>query len=264
MGSARLLLGLLVLALVSIDVAVGLTVRSGGQAVLGWPTAPVVALYCLAFAQTGLAAIWLGLGSAPLPWRFLTLVVITVAWSLMMGNRDEATSWNLALLAQSLGIVGVLALVRFDGWRFDFPAGGEPAGSDRLRQPPLQFSIGYLLSWTTSVALILGMAQYSFAYDDFPRKFRVWWDIGWLAVGQTAMVLGVLWALFGFHGPWVRVGLLAAGTIVCLGILELVSPGPAAANVALCLLQLGGLLVALAVVRLAGFRFRKTEALQRC
>ncbi|NUQ65875.1 MAG: hypothetical protein HUU20_25720 [Pirellulales bacterium] len=259
MKSRRFLLVLLVLSVASIDAAAW-TAAWSGRPSGDWPAGAVVFLYSLAFSQTGAAAVWLALGRTSLPWRLLAIVAVSVAWSfLMTTGRGGITAWNVALLAQSLGILAALSFLRAGEWRFELAAGG--ATPDVRAQAPLQFSIGYLLSWTTSVAVMLGILQYTFGNDALPVDTRVWRDIGWLTVGQTALTAAALWAVFGFHRAGVRLVLLAAGTAVCLISLGLVSPGPGWANVALCLLQLAWLLGALAVVRVAGYRLESAGRL---
>ncbi|NLY02529.1 MAG: hypothetical protein GXY83_41145 [Rhodopirellula sp.] len=259
MGGTRLLLTLLVLALVSISLVVAVVVRRDGA---DWPAPAIIALYALSFGQTGLAAIWMAFGKAPLPWRLLALVLVTVGWSLML-PREQVTTWNVALLSESLGIVALLSLLRLEGWRLILSGSCRSIETTDSSRQSLQFSISYLLAWTTSAAMILGILQYTFAYDALPTAFRVWRDIGWLAAGQTALAVAAIGAALGFHRAWARLAMLTMGSIACLASFGIVSPGPPSANLVLCCLELLGLLAVMAVVRVAGYRLWRTRLAEK-
>jgi hypothetical protein len=264
MAPARLLIVLLLLALGSIDLAVW---SSAGR-VDGRLQTSTLLLLSLVFSQTSLAAIWCGLGTAPLPWRLLGASVVAAVWSLILGDREgpggtTETAWLILLAAQTAVILAVLLPLRARRWRFVFSTGFDAPAQPACLGNRHQFSLGYLLSWITAVAVILGVLQYSVRYEALADIAYLWVEVSWLAFVHSAMATAGVFLLFGRRRPWARVALLPFATMVALAALNELTDGRAAVSVALCLLQLAWLLAGLAVVRVAGYRLERSPVAAR-
>lgn len=251
MKTARLLIVLLLLAWVSIDLAVWSAAARRGA----WPEPAMVLLLSLAFGQSGLVALWGGLGRTPLSWRLAGILVVVAAWSysLALAGAGGAAEHLALLLVQTLVVLAIVPILRADGRRF-----GEAVQEEmpRSRPPggPIQFSLGDLLSWMTSTAIILGLLRATLCPEVFQHGAEFWCPIAWIAASHGAMPVAALEMIFGSRPWWARAALLAVSTLLCLLALQQTTEGPGLANVLVCFLQMLWLLAGLAVVRVAGFR----------
>ncbi len=260
MGTARALTALLLLALLSADLAVGALPGWPGD----WPDPWALLLLSLAFSQISLAATWCGLGSTSLPWRLLGVTAVITAWNLLIRQvlNDDATPYLALALFQTLLIVALLSALRANQWRLVLGTGRTVEARGRSSGRPLQFSLGYLFSWTTSVAVTLGLLRYSLRYEAVWAIARFPSEIAWVALGHAAVALGLVWMVFGTQHLWSRAILLLLATAVALVALDRGTIGPGAANAALCFMQLAWLSLALGVVRVAGYRLSRSECVQ--
>lgn len=245
MKAAHLLIALLLSAAAAVDLVAW---SEAGPA--NWPAASTLLLISLAFSQLALAAIWVGLGGGVLSWRLAGLVVVAVAWSFGLsatGAGGAAEHLGL-LLGEALVILACVSFLRAKGWRLD---GG--AQKEEPLPRPLQFSLGDLLSWITSTAVVLGLLRSGFRPEIFWHGAEFWSAIAWIAAGQAATAVAALAMVFGSRPLWMRASGLAASAAFSLLAFEQATKGPEAANVLLCLLYLLGLLAGLVVIRVAGY-----------
>ena len=159
----------------------------------------------LLMAWCSLAAIWWV--HAPWPSHFRTLAVIllsVIAWAVHLGVRrapfgsDESAAWAASVLTQIIvTILAMLALQRIRG-----------TGIDR----PRQFSILYLLIWTTVVALLLGAGRLAAIELDWTTavfRWRFFFQIQVAGV-MSALLAVCVWTSFQ-SGRTLKTKLLACG-----------------------------------------------------
>jgi len=284
MKNARLLAILLVAATVLVDlVALSAAADSHGFPP-EWPHPARVVLVALAMSQVSLAAIWMGWGRAWLSWRTLILVLTVVVWSRLMAwsvQPDSAdTLWNAlvavwfssrgilsepdgiirpatmygqVLSAQCLGFLVPSCLVRIAGAKLIRESDVQQPDETIRNRRRSQFSLGYLLSWMTVLAVSLGALQHAFDYR-FLWDFGGWsWWSWWVfPLAYAALALAALWTALGTRRPWLRCVALALTTVG--GIAAVDRLAVTRAYTAFCVLQVAWLLASLWVVRVAGYR----------
>jgi len=264
MRNARLLAILLVAATVLVDLVAVSAVAGSHGFPPEWPHPALVVLVALAMSQVSLAAIWMGWGRTWLSWRTLILVLTIVVWSRLFECSvapeeldDIATIYGLLLSAQCIGVLLPSCLARRAGIKLiqdgDVKQAREP---DRVRRQ-WQFSLGYLLSWITVVAVSLGALLHAFDY-------RVVWRASTLLsprsavspLAHAALALAALWTALGTGRPRLRGVALSLTTVGAIAAVHtLVEPsGGGRAYAAVCVLQVVWLLASLWVVRVAGYR----------
>jgi len=264
MKSARVLILLLMAATVLVNLSVLARFGLGMRPRDNWPSLLVLTIYALATSQASLAAIWLALGRSWLSLRLLAAVLVAVAWSVLMDFPMETAipmlraAW-FTLLATQMALAGIpLALAR---------ACGLSVAQERTRFAPVdahaalrpaQFSLLYLLSWITSVAVMLGTVQ----WVCLGLSFRAWHDLEdfdlvlVIAAGNALLALAVLWGALGARWLIVRVLLppvLAVAVVFAIAAIALheVDLPP---FVVFYFLEMLLLASSLAVVRIAGYR----------
>lgn len=287
MKNARLLAILLVAATVLVDLVAISAVAGSQEFAPEWPHPAVIVLVALAMSQVSLAAIWMGWGRAWLSWRTLILVLTIVVWSRLLGwgmsSGSADTLWSAVaavwfssrgipsepdgfdwiasryasqLSAQCLGVLVPSCLVRIAGAKLiresDVRQPDEPIRNRRRSQ----FSLGYLLSWMTVLAVSLGALQHAFDY-------RILWDLDSLfwsnsaqfLLAHAALALAALWTALGARRPWLRGVALALTTVGAIAAVHMLATTDGLrAYAALCLLQVALLLASLWIVRVAGYR----------
>ena len=265
MRQARLLILLLVAATVLVDlVALSVLAYNEGFPVV-WPHPALLVLYSLSLSQVSLAALWSGFGARSLPWRVMGLVLTIVFWGALVAawvTPDERaelqTIWIVLLLAQTVGILVPLSIARLKGLKLLSPSTAGSTGQTVCGRPLLQFSLGYLLSWITAVAVVLGLLQYTVDYRFLLSILQhLWWEISVVSVGHAGLGLAALWAMLGTRRPALRtsvVALTTAAVIVAWKESEDADVNDLVRYAALCLLDLLWLVASLWVVRVAGYR----------
>jgi hypothetical protein len=264
MRSARLLIGLLLLATVLVDLVVVSVVASELPPWIerGRAGRAELMLISLPLAQASLVAVWAGFGGRSLAWRTVGLVLIITLWSAVVGWLMEpsrpmsmATPWTILLLAQTTLIFACVMLARSTGLRVtratDIVSSQQPAGGRRR----FQFSLAYSLSWITAVALVLGILQYVLYRKHIPPDPDFWPDVALLSIAHTAIALSTLWTVLGRQRLVLRlVGLLLTALAAVAAYYHLTEIAEWLAAVTLCLAQLLWLVGSLWVIRVAGYR----------
>jgi hypothetical protein len=272
MGHVRLLAILLIAATLLVDLVVVSSVVAMHPIVpADWWHPAVVALIALCMAQVGLIAIWTGFADRSLPWRILVLALTIglgtrlLAWTTGPHSDIEhafmVNDLTWLLLGQSLVIVASLCAIRLRGVRLVRADNGHPSKPVAPRRSRLQFSLGYLLSWITVVAVILGLAQYTLPFQG------VWglltptsWDHTVYVVTHAGLVLSGLWAVLGTARLCVRclVAVLAIAAAIVANHLGTGLAGPLWPYAGLCVLQGFWVVASLSVFRVAGYRITRT------
>jgi len=267
MRSARLLIPLLVAATVLVDLVVLSVLLYDEGFPRYWPHPAALLLYSLPLSQVSLVALWTGFGGKSLPWRVMGLVVTIVSWSSVFGIVGEAgeplwsaetfrSVFSVLFLGQTVAILVLLWIARIRGLKLVPVADAVDAMEQTVHQRALfQYSLRDLLSWTTAIAVVLGLLQFGVANHAI---LSVLTDEWWLTVAsflpRAALALVALWAVLGTRRPWVRVLVAVLTTLaatVAENALAFDHPFDAAA---FCLLQLFWLVASLWVVRIAGYR----------
>jgi hypothetical protein len=255
-----LLVILLVVATLLVDlVVVSWVVATYPLAPADWPNAAVVALFALCMAQVGLVAVWTGFGGRSLPWRILGLVLTIGLWSRLVAwtlGSPGYVHWTRLLTAQSVAILLPLWAARLRGVRLARADSANPSLATASGPGPLQFSLRYLLSWITVLAIILGLAQYTVGFEELAAvpRFELW-TIGLFSLSHGVLVLAAVWAVVGTRWLPVRalVAVVATAATIALnhlwtGIEELWPYS------GLCMLQMLWVVASLSVFRVAGYR----------
>lgn len=266
MNSRKLPIGLLVLAhvlMALVLVAAAWRGRLSGTVSIG--------LGAVHFSQIGLLGIWLALGLLAGPWRLLCVLGDVVAWSdaffrLMSSLGGIAGSpgremWIWPFAAHVAITALPLLIARAAGMRMICIGGASsnalPSGQPRR----FQFSIGYLLAWTTVVAVVLSTLQYLTAFKglEYMLYFYAWTYLAFCGL-YTALAIGALWLVFGTWPlpgrilAFILVGVLATGSHCWLDRGDL--DQSLFRVLAFYAIEAALLLGSLAVVRIAGYRLR--------
>jgi hypothetical protein len=262
MHHPRLLIGLLVLATVLVDLVVW-SILFG----VSWPDdlPPVfgflyLGAWSMAHAQVSLAAIWVSYGGKWMPWTTLLLVVTILGWAPLFtgGIQSDLFTVPFFCLLQSAMIVGSLGLARIAGVKFVHVGDIASDGQDGVGQRRFQFSLAYLLSWLTAVAVALGLLSYQADFGKLASAFlNIQMSMVATCLADTAIALAALWMILGTRKTLLRLAVLCLA--ICADVFasraELVWP-----TVVLALGQVLWLSASLAVVRVAGFRLVRQRA----
>jgi len=258
MKGSRLLIVLLLLATVLVDCAV--LVAAGQRP--SFPNPVLISVWALQISQVSLAAIWLGLGRKPAPLRLVGAVAVAALWSWALSTLPDAGNveqWAVLLMAHTAAVSVPLLAVRSLGLQLvDVSAakGAEklPAGPQRL-----QFSIGYLLGWTTALAVIMSILHYVAPHDHTSLKPLAELPVVPFVIGRAVMVPAAVWAALGTRWWALRVLVLPVTSATAFGVILLAEPlfaGGAGYSVLLCFLEAVLLVGSLCVFRVAGYRLR--------
>lgn len=268
MRNRWVLVGLLVVATVLVDLVVWSIVLSKSEPGRPPPALVEVAeivLWLLAFAQVSLVAVWVGFAGTSLPWRLVGLIIVIALWAALEAmTRGPAgpfhtsfqTYGTVSLLAQAITVLGPLVIARLAGVRLgtttDVLSPPEAPGNRRR----WQFSLGYLFSWLTVVAVTLGLLNWTIDYHQVvPLTFLLWEETMALSLAGAAIALPAVWTALGTGRPAWRLGLLCVTTLTAMAIYTLwieVDPWPDA--ILVCFVQVLWLLASLGVCRVAGYR----------
>ena len=241
-----LLVGLLWGAALTLDLAVITYLRTSGA---DWPNSPGVVAMGLSFAQTGLAAVLLGLGGGPL-WLRAMLAVPLYGLAACVGchaarhHAEHLPLWFVIMLVVGAVVAAPLVVARLAG------VGIAPAGQRELPAGSRQFTILGVLALTTIVAMLMGLAR----RFDFP-----WHEIGDVALFALALG-GIPWV--GATIPlsrfsWPAAALLMSAYCPLAGWLLSRTgfpPPDVGGLIAMCYVAAAVTIAAAAVFRIAGFR----------
>ena len=254
--------GLLIALLIVATVLVDLVALSVAPSRPELPHPAIIVLFSLSMAQVSLVALWAGLAGKSAPWRVIGLVLVVVLWTALLAAvldyaspREIASFWTVLLLAQAVAIFMPLSVARAVGLRMVSVGDLDAVKAASTGRSRLQFSLGYLLAWTTAVAVTLGLLKYTVDYRTLFPYPGVWWKLFVLAVGHAAIALAALWALLGTRWLGLRLPalfLITAAAIVCDSWLARLDPFWASAL--LCLVQALWLAGSLWVFRVCGYR----------
>lgn len=287
MRNARLLVILLVAATVLVDLASLSVVAGSYEWPLEWPHPPFVVLFALATSQVSLVAIWAGLGRTWLPWRVVSLVLTIMVWSRLLAwsqgpelhetllaaliaawlpsrtflSEPEwfdavAAQAGLHLLAQCICLVLLSSLARMAGFKLIRAGSARGPGESVAVQPRWQFSLSYLLSWITVLAVTLGALQHTFDHRlswDFVASF--WAGVVVMGLAHAALALVALWTALGTQWPGLWGTALALTTVAAVtAVHTLANADILLAYGAMCVVQVVWILASLWVFRIAGYR----------
>ena len=213
-------------------------------------------------AHTSLAAIWMAYGGRWTPWLALALVVAIVCWLQFLSvvdrgfSRENSTTTAILFLLQATAIVAALGAARMAGVRLVVVGRSVLPDESLVWRPRLQFSLGYLMSWVTAVAVALGSMSYVLEYRYILPSFRDQWaPLAALSLGDAAIALGALWMVLGARTPALRTIVLCLAALATLAVWYLaIGLGEDWIGVSILLVQILWLLASLAVVRVAGYR----------
>lgn len=231
MNPQHLIASLLVVAFAAVDAAVLLAMRLEGEV---WPHWGAIGALGLGFGQTGFAAAYFVQGRANIAMRGAVLILVAGVTG-YLGDRatggDDFPVWWTLMLASSVPLLVVGAVARWYGVRIV-----HEDDVDREERP--QFSIWWLLSLTTAVALAFGVARYlRLPPEELPAVILfsvainltpivcvacgLSWQNAWLAFGLpllSAPVFGVLLAFTGLPPPrdWLPLAMMSFVQSVCI------------------------------------------------
>ncbi len=205
------LICLLLLVTVLVDCAVVFAVRQfdwGGD----WHVWKSNAANAVLHGQAVLLAIWAGLGGGPLPWR-LAGMVAGIALCTGLEYFDDISgifvTLTMARLAQVFHVVTILLAARLSGLGLPLLSEGGSCEVSHSEKPKLQFSLGYLLGWTTGFAVLLAILRCIGSYEEEAMSLVIWWrDDALMLVSIAVIALAAVWTALGTRWPVVRVLLL--------------------------------------------------------
>lgn len=253
------MIALLILVTVMVDLLVWRSVLSSMPGPGRPPRFLLLPSWSLVLAQVSLAVLWAATSGKWMPWTTIALFATIACWSPIVGNPPGLVTGLLLLqagtLAAAVGVGRALGLRLVLGGGISLP-GAFPA------PPRLQFSLGYLLSWVTTVASALGLLSYTLGRGtQISWYLEEWKSMTAIALGDTAIALVALWTMLGVGRLRSRISaqFLVAPAVLALwefvgGIADL------GELVVVCLLEILWLLLSLAVVRVAGYRLVRRGA----
>lgn len=260
MNTRGLLIGLLLLAIVLVDLV--LVAMAWGKS---FPHAAITGAWALQIAQVGLAGIWLAFGRLAGPWRLLVVLGIVIAWSEAIARLEDAPNrlwWIWFCLAQLAATTVPLLIARAAGLQMVCTADSSATSAPEYARPRFQFSVGYLLAWTTAVAIALSTLQYLMSLDQSPLSiFQDWeWILIVFCLGHAAIAIAAFWLAFGSRWfPGRILTFLLTCLLATLSFLWLANwawDDYIGHYVILYAIQAPLLLGPLAVVRIAGYRLQ--------
>jgi len=220
-----------------------------------------VVSYGLACSQVGLVAFWCAWGRRTLPWRVIAVVLTVFAWSsaISMPEPERETmhnGWMAALLTQSALTVVAVGAARWFRFRLVLNSAYDGTEEQTGVPRPVQFSLGYLLAWVTSAAVIFGILKGSLDSEVlFPGPYpRFWWAVAMVGLINATVALSLSWIVL--HTAWNSAS--TAGIIIAALAILLCGEALQWRNDPIVFAFLGLeavlLLGSLCVVRIAGYR----------
>ena len=188
------------------------------------------------FAQAVLLAVWAGLARGPLPWRLSGMIAGIALCNIRClihpfnptypfnDFRFEIALLTKVLSVQVVHIVAILMVARCCGVGLELcPNEGSHESSDPA-EPRYQFSLGYLLWWTTGLAVLLSMVRcitlYAKDYEYMHEIFVSFWRGGeapmLISIGLIA--LAAVWTALGNRWLVLRVILLVSAVATAAAV----------------------------------------------
>lgn len=239
------LIGLLIAAILLQDLVWLVAIDSSGGK---WPAAAGIVGMGLAFGQVGLAALLLSVGRGPLIVRGFTAIGIHIAGCFVASRATDLVfeQWLGVMSLVALLVALTPAIARIAG--ITIATSDVPPAAARSRQ----FTLWGLLSLTTIVAAILGLAR----VVNFP-----WESLGRIAGFGTALA-AIPWTIvfltLNRRIPWSR-SLLGAAVVSHLAgwsiAVSQILPHGVSEMIEMCVVQGAVTFAACAIARLAGYRW---------
>jgi hypothetical protein len=172
-------------------------------------------------AQLGLVTIWAVLGTTRWYLRWPAALILAMLCALpMLDLHYHGSDLSGFLFMQVVALAGICGVLRWQRFRLIVPSAEPMAGATSGSLRPLQFGVRHVLIWTTSLAVVLGLARAlnllspGFIADLLGQR----WLVNITAGGLIAIVLVVaLWSALGEgHGRLVALLTIAplAGLLV--------------------------------------------------
>ncbi len=172
--------------------------------------------------QAVLLAIWAGLARGPLPWRLSGMIggIALCEIPLCLIVSIETFSTEIAMFTvlgsvRVVHIVAVLLVARCCGVGLELHSDAGSLESSSPLGPRYQYSLRYLLWWTTGLAVLLSMIQCFALYAEdsgyIHKVFVSFWRLdspGLISIGLIA--LAAFWAALGSRWLVLRVILLVS------------------------------------------------------
>ena len=184
---------LLISLLILVHILLGLVVCPLGKMLantLRDNSGSILLLISVSASQIGLLSIWLALGRRAAPWRLTALVATIVGWSwlewLVLGRWHQRGVFFF--LMSSLSVCLILAVARFFGLQLH-NKDVETTEENNL----LQFTLGRLFAWTTSLAICLGLLSPTIHYCADTNAHNLLGVFVFSSI-EFAIILVCLWA----------------------------------------------------------------------
>ena len=157
-------------------------------------------------SQVSLGLVWGMLGSVEWRRRLVAaaLAAAPATYFLLRITTEqtwEVDSWLAVAFVQALGVLGICGLLRAFGYRIEIykQAAGSTEGN------PLQFSIGHMLIWTVTAALIVSVAKQVVIYSPGGRDWREWLQLAIDGMVLAVVALAAMWMVLGAGRVWLKV-----------------------------------------------------------
>ncbi|MBN2022518.1 MAG: hypothetical protein JW809_06960 [Pirellulales bacterium] len=264
MRSARVLIGLLVLATVAVDLVVLAMFPEAGFLHGGLANPRVVLLGVLAFGQTGVLAVLVALArpGSPWPWTglFAGVVFEALLFCFMRLGVEPATILAASTFFFFQAIVVLAGLLFLRRWGYALRHASVPAPAPDDPKRPLQFSLARLFGWMTAMAVCLSLAQVVLARTLDYSRTNEWMSEGVAFASASALLtLATTWAVLGRQRATIRWSIAVLAVPVAVTMAPWSDEVEWARFFGLFVPMFVLMLASLAVIRLAGYRFERTR-----
>jgi len=160
--------------------------------------------------QLGAIVVWGILGSGSIVWRIPSLfILLMVGWNcyeLLAHIADQDVTWlqlnwNDLVIVQGVILMVLCGILRLRGYSLQVTDGKDGGESHKNRgSQPIQFGIRDVLIWTTSLAVLLGIAKAGdlltvrFIQRSYAAGFLL---LAMVALSTVAVLLVAIWASLG-------------------------------------------------------------------
>jgi hypothetical protein len=171
----------------------------------GWNCPQFLPPAALLAGQIGLCTVWAFFGDARWPLRWPAMLLLVAAlfwlWSVLGGRYSSEEIWGELLVLQVLTLATLCGLLRLKGFHLRRMLVAPPAVTgDRADRRVLQFNIKHVLIWTTTLALMLGVARGLDLLNWQAARDLVRGGIVWkltIATASAMVIIVALWAALG-------------------------------------------------------------------
>ena len=215
------LISVLLLVLLAVNWAV-LFLLGDSSLSINWPRRVASVMTEMFRGQAVLLAIWASFARGPLPWRLSGMLagisLCEIPLCLLVSIERFSTEIAMFIvheLAQVIHIVAILSVARCCGVGLELRSNEDFHETVNSAKPRYQFSLRYLLWWTTGLAVLLSMIQ---CIGLFPEDSgNVYWLFIWFwrnhslgMISIALIALAAVWAALGSRWLVLRVILLGA------------------------------------------------------